>query len=140
MKILRNILAVVLGAVIGAKLNEGIIMLSGSLVSLPNGMDPMDIEALKANIHLFDIQHFAFPFLAHALGTLCGAFIVGLIAVSHQIKLALIIGFLFLIGGIAMIFMLPEAPLWFKALDVLVAYIPMAWLGGKLAMKFNKKA
>lgn len=139
MRILRNIFAVLIGAVVGAKLNEGIIVLSGSIVSLPNGMDPMDIESLKANIHLFEVQHFIFPFLAHALGTFVGAFITGLIAVSHKVKLALIIGFLFLFGGIAMAFMLEGSPIWFIVLDLLIAYLPMAWIGGKLATKIGEK-
>jgi hypothetical protein len=35
---------------------------------------------------------------------------------------------MFLLGGIANVAMLP-APLWFSALDLLLAYLPMAWLG-----------
>jgi hypothetical protein len=45
----------------------------------------------------------------------------------------LAIGVLFLTGGISMVVLLPEAPLWFVALDLVVAYIPMGWLGWKLA-------
>jgi ABC-type transport system involved in cytochrome bd biosynthesis fused ATPase/permease subunit len=43
-------------------------------------------------------------------------------------KYALIIGIIFLIGGIAACFMIP-APGWFMAADLLLAYIPMALLG-----------
>ncbi len=38
----------------------------------------------------------------------------------------------FLLGGITNVFLLP-APVWFAALDLIGAYIPMGWLGGKLA-------
>ena len=39
-----------------------------------------------------------------------------------------------LIGGIAACFMIP-APAWFMALDLLVAYLPMAWLAIRLGKK-----
>jgi hypothetical protein len=42
-----------------------------------------------------------------------------------------VIGSVFLIFGIAMCFMIP-APAWFIALDLTVAYIPIAWIGGML--------
>lgn len=71
-------------------------------------------------------------FLAHALGTLVGAIIAGLIAATHKMKFALSIGLFFLIGGIINVFMLPS-PLWFAIIDLAGAYIPMAWLGGKMA-------
>jgi hypothetical protein len=52
-------------------------------------------------------------------------------------KIALGIGVLFLIGGTAAVMMLP-APMWFSALDLIVAYIPMAWLGGKIGMTLKR--
>jgi hypothetical protein len=45
--------------------------------------------------------------------------------------LALIIGLFFFSGGLIMIYQV-GGPLWFKALDLIVAYLPMAWLGGKI--------
>ena len=45
---------------------------------------------------------------------------------------AYVIGGISLLAGIAMCFMIP-APAWFITLDLVVAYIPMAWLGGTLA-------
>jgi hypothetical protein len=46
--------------------------------------------------------------------------------------LAMIVGVVFLAGGIAATFMIP-APTWFMVLDVVVAYLPMAYLGAVLA-------
>ena len=74
------------------------------------------------------------PFLAHALGTLVGAFIAAKIAVSHKMRFALGLGVFFLLGGIAAVFMLP-APMWYNVTDLVLAYIPMAYLGGKMAVK-----
>lgn len=132
--ILRNILAVVAGLVIGALINSGIIAISGSIVPLPEGVDPNDIESIKANIHRYSTMHFIMPFLAHAIGTLAGAFICAKIAASKKLILSLIIGVFFLLGGIMMVTMLPS-PAWFNALDLVVAYLPMAWLGFILGKK-----
>ena len=115
----------------------GIIMLSSSIIPPPEGVDPSDMESLKSSMHLFEPKHFILPFLAHALGTLAGAFLTGLIAVHHKIKLALVIGLFFLLGGTASVFMLPS-PTWFAILDIVGAYIPMAWFGGLFAKRLSE--
>ena len=131
---LRNIMAVIAGIIIGGIVNSGLISLSGSIIPLPAEVDPNDIESIKANMHLYEAKHFLMPFLAHAIGTLAGAFAATAIAASHHLKLSLVIGAVFLLGGIMVAQMLP-APLWFEALDIVLAYIPMAWLGHKIAYK-----
>lgn len=130
--ILRNILAVIAGLIFGGALNMGIITISGSIIPPPEGVDPTNMDSLRSSMHLFEPQHFIFPFLAHALGTFAGAFLAALIAVSHKLKFAIGIGLVFLIGGIMNIIMLPS-PTWFTILDLAGAYIPMAWIGGKIA-------
>lgn len=70
-------------------------------------------------------------YTAHALGTLVGAWVAATIAATHKMTLALVIGALFLIGGIAAAFMIP-GPTWFVVLDLVAAYFPMAYIGGKL--------
>ncbi len=137
--ILKNILAALAGLVAGSVVNMGIIMLSGSIVPPPEGVDPTSMESIKASMHLYEPKHFLFPFLAHALGTLAGAWLAALIAASHKMKFALGVGAFFLVGGIANTFMLP-APIWFIILDLAAAYIPMAWLGGRLAMGKRQEA
>ena len=130
--ILKNILAVIAGVVIGSVVNMGIITLSPSIIPPPEGVNVTDMESLKASMHLFEPKHFIFPFLAHALGTLAGAFVAALIAATNKMRFALGVGIFFLIGGIANVFMLPS-PAWFTVLDLAGAYLPMGWLGGKLA-------
>ena len=90
------------------------------------------MEGLRDSMKLFTPLNFLFPFLAHALGTLSGAFIAANVAASHQMKFAIGIGVFFLIGGATMVSML-GGPMWFNATDLLLAYIPMAFLGGFLA-------
>ena len=130
--VLRNILAVIVGAIIGSIVNGTLIAVSGNVIPPPEGADVTTVEGLKAAIHLFEPKHFIFPFLAHALGTLVGALIASKIAVGNKLRTAMIVGVLFLIGGISNCVMLP-APFWFMAVDVLFAYIPMAYLGWKLS-------
>lgn len=134
---IQNILAVIAGIVIGGIVNMGIIQVSGSIIPPPAGVDVTDMESLKSSMHLFEARHFIFPFLAHALGTLVGALIAATIAVTHKMKIAIGIGAFFLLGGIASAFMLP-APTWFIVLDVVGAYLPMGWLGGRLALRLSK--
>lgn len=135
--ILRNILAVIAGIILGGILNTIIVGISGSLIPLPEGVNPNDMESMKANMHLYEVKHFLFPFLAHALGSLLAGFVAAKLAVSNHIKLAFFAGGFFIIGGIMMAQMLP-APIWFEALDIVVAYFPMGFLGGKIASKFMK--
>ena len=127
----RNIIALVVGITIGMAVNMGIIMSSGTLIPPPEGVDVMDAASIKANLHLFQPKHFIMPFLAHALGTLVGAVVAVLLAANHHKKLALYVGLFFLAGGVAASAMIP-APVWFIALDLIVAYLPMAWLASKL--------
>ncbi|PCH87099.1 MAG: hypothetical protein COB88_06185 [Flavobacteriales bacterium] len=132
--IVRNILAVIAGLFVGSAANMGIITIGGSIIPPPDGVDVSDMEGLKSAMHLFEPKHFISPFLAHALGTLVGALLAALIAANHKMKFALGIGVFFLFGGIAAVFMLPS-PTWFAVLDLAGAYIPMAWLGGKLVTR-----
>jgi len=131
---IKNILSVIAGLVIGSIVNMGLITISGSIIPLPEGVDNTTMEGLKESMHLFQAKHFIFPFLAHALGTLVGAYLAAKIAATKKITFAMIIGFFFLAGGIFSVTMLPS-PSWFSILDIVVAYIPMAWIGGKLAIK-----
>lgn len=132
--IIKNILAVVAGGVLGSVVNMGIIKVSGSIIPPPEGADLSTAEGLKAAMHLFEPKHFIMPFLAHALGTFAGAFVAASLAATHKMKFALGVGFFFLLGGIASVFMLPS-PAWFSILDLAGAYIPMAYFAGKLAQR-----
>ncbi|WP_078130490.1 hypothetical protein [Leptospira alexanderi] len=132
--IIQNIIAVIAGAVLGSIVNMGIIMISGHIIPPPDGTDVTTMEGLKASMHLFQPKHFILPFLAHALGTFAGAFLTAMVSTSHKIKFALVVGVLFLAGGIANIIMLPS-PVWFTILDLVGAYVPTSYLAGKLSQR-----
>ena len=135
--IIRNTLAVITGLVVGSIVNMGIITMSSSVIPIPEGVDQTSMQSLKETMHLFEARHYIMPFLAHAIGTLVGALVASLIAANQKIKFAFTIGVFFLIGGIINVFMLPS-PIWFAVLDIMVAYIPAAWLGFILSENFKK--
>ena len=134
MTILKNILAIVLGLLIGGTVNTGIIMVSGYIIPPPEGTDLKTLEGLLAAMPLMEPKHFLMPFLAHAFGTLVGAILASSMAVNYKMRFAMIIGICFLVGGIMNIFMLPS-PVWFTIVDLGFAYIPMAYLGGKIVLR-----
>ncbi len=134
--VVKNIIGLFAGLVIGSIVNGLIIANSGKIIPLPVGVDATTVEGLKAGMHLMEPRHFIMPFLAHALGTLTGAIVAAKMVATNKKTYAIVIGFMFLIGGIINVAMLP-APMWFNVLDLLLAYIPMGWLGWKMT---NKKA
>jgi len=131
-RIIRNILAVVVGLFIGSYVNMAIITYGSPYFPLPESVNPQDIESIKANMDLYGFKNFIIPWLAHAVGTLVGAIIAALLAASHKLNMAITVGVVFLIGGTMMVVMIPQTPIWFIIADLVLAYIPMAWLGGKI--------
>jgi hypothetical protein len=128
----RNIVGVIVGIVVASVVNMALIAVGHAIVPLPPGADVSTMEKLSETIHLFGPQNFIFVFLAHALGPLVGTFVTMLIAVSHKMKIAIGMTVFFLLGGIAANVMIP-APSWFKAVDLIFAYIPSSLIGARLA-------
>jgi hypothetical protein len=135
---LRNGIALLAGIVLGAAVNMAIVTLGPSLIPPPAGVDVSNAESLSKAMHLFEPRHFLVPFLAHAAGTLAGALAAYLIAATYKVQLAFAIGVVFLCGGVAASFMIP-APAWFIVLDLLAAYIPMAWLGIRIGTSIHHR-
>lgn len=132
--ILRNTLAIIAGIVAGSMVNMSIVTISGSIIPPPEGADLTTPEGVKAAMPLMQPIHFLFPFLAHAVGTLVGAYIAARMSAVKKMRSAYIIGFFFLTGGIAASMMIP-APMWFIIVDLVVAYLPMAHLACKFATR-----
>jgi len=135
--IIRNVFAVIGGVALGMLMNMFIITISGSVIPPPEGIDPKDMDSMMKNAHLLKPKHFIFPFLAHALGTLAGAFIAAKFSGSKPLISAMIAGAFFLLGGIIASMIIP-APSWFIALDLTMAYLPMAFIGAKMAGNKNE--
>lgn len=132
--VVKNIFAVLAGIVLGSLVNMALVSIGPLVIALPEGADMSDMEKARTSVALLKPVNFLFPFLAHALGTLAGAYVAAKLAASHAMQLALGVGLFFLLGGIAAILMI-GGPLWFKLADLILAYIPMAYLGAILARK-----
>ncbi|MGH8854693.1 MAG: hypothetical protein ACREWI_10485 [Telluria sp.] len=130
--VIRYVLAIAAGFIVGSLVNMGLISLGGALIPPPSGADVSTMEGVQASMHLFEPRHFLSPFLAHALGTLVGALVAARLAPRRSRYLAMSVGLLFLAGGCAAVAMLPS-PLWFAVTDLVLAYLPMAWFGWKLS-------
>ena len=129
--ILKNILAIIAGILIGSIVNMTIVTVGPMVIPPPDGVDMLAMDQFAENLKLLKPVNFIAPWLAHALGTFVGALITATVAASHKMKFALGIGVFFLIGGITAISMF-GGPAWFIALDLIGAYLPMGYLGGML--------
>ncbi|MBT8195268.1 MAG: hypothetical protein HKO56_03320, partial [Bacteroidia bacterium] len=123
--IVKNILAVLAGIIVGMAVNMGIIMLLSLIIPPPDGVDPKDMESIREAMlsNKYSMYHFISPWLAHAGGTFVGALVAVKIAANNHLLFALVIGAFFLVGGIMMVQELPS-PLWFNIVDIVGAYIP----------------
>jgi len=116
-------------------LNSTIIQLSNKIIAPPKGFDLKTLEGLQAAMPHMEPKHFLFPFLAHALGTLLSAVMIARFLRSQQLIFSMMAGILFLMGGVSMVIMLPNTPIWFVLVDIIGAYIPMAYLGYKIGFR-----
>lgn len=130
--------AVVGGALVGALINGFLVYLGPKLIPPPSGFDLTTLEGLRQAMPHMAPRHFIFPFLAHALGTFLGAAVSSLMVRGQSLWPAMIVGLLFLLGGIVNVVTLP-APAWFSAADLLLAYIPPAFLAGLGVCRLTKK-
>ncbi len=126
----NNLIAVLAGVLVGFVVNAALIMVGTSIIPVPEGIDSSSADALRNSAYLLEAKHFIFPLLAHALGTLVGALLAAKLAVDSKMRCAMIVGIVFLMGGISTAYMV-NGPMWFSITDLLLAYIPMAWIGGK---------
>jgi hypothetical protein len=97
-----------------------------------------NVQSIAQSIHLLQPKHYLLPWLAHALGTLAGATLAYLLAANLRLTLSFAVGIVSLAGGLAAATMIP-APKWFLVVDLVGAYLPMAWLGGLLGARLRSK-
>jgi hypothetical protein len=132
---MKSILLSVAGLLLGAITNGVIVQIGSQIVKAPKGLDLSTEQGLAKAMPLMGAEHFVFPFLAHAIGTLVGAYFVSRMKVNRARLNAMAIGFAFLAGGVMMVLTLPGTPWWFVATDLVLAYLPMAYLGYKLGQR-----
>jgi len=135
----RTLLGILAGVIVGGVVNGGLIAISPMIVPPPPGVDMTTVEGMAAGMDLLGPLNFLMPFLAHALGTLAGALVAYFLATAHRQLAVYVVGVFYLLGGIAASTMIP-APAWFILLDLLVAYLPMAWLAQQIGSSIKTPA
>ena len=135
---LRNIGVWVVGICLGSALNGLIVNGGGRVIPLPGGGKTLD--DLVAAAPFMMPEHFLFPWLAHALGTVFASFVITWGVKARQpLHWGISAGVLFLSGGIWMASQVP-APGWFLVADLGVAYLPMAGLGAYWAQILRRQS
>ena len=134
----QNALAVLIGIISGAVLNGFVIEVGNYFIAPPEGYDMSTPEGLNGALKVMEVKHFIAPFLAHAAGTLFGAFLTLLFVVDRKVLYAYVVSGIFFLGGLYMVIVL-KAPMWFNVVDLVFAYLPMSWLAIQLHKRFFAK-
>jgi len=121
---IRITLSVIVGFFLGSLVNMLIVGAGPSIIPLPPGSDTTNLENLRESIGNYQARHFIFPLLAHALGTLAGSAVAARFAGPGLLAAAVIVGVLFLAGGIAMDYLV-KGPTWYRITDLTLCYLPM---------------
>jgi len=127
---IKSILSVILGLIIGNITIMGLHYLGIYFYPLPEGVDMSDMTAIAEYVKIAPLGSLLMVMLAHIGGT----FIAGLSTalLSKKIIVAYIVGGFFTISGIWNLYLLPH-PIWFNIEAVL--YLPAAIFGFKLFAK-----
>lgn len=129
--LVRNILSVIIGIAAGIFVNMLILGISMALTPLPEGVSINTEAELDAFARSASFTWFIGPLLAHLVGTLVGAVVCARIAVGQWLYLCLAVAVFFMIGGVIQRVDMFH-PLLITILDI-GGYLPMGWLGWKLA-------
>ncbi|MCA9065242.1 MAG: hypothetical protein KDA96_19370, partial [Planctomycetaceae bacterium] len=82
-KTLKNMVAGVVGFLIGSVVNMTIVTVGPIIIPPPEGVDLSDMDRFAENLKLLKPANFIAPWLAHAVGTLAAAFVAATLAASH---------------------------------------------------------
>jgi hypothetical protein len=114
---IRSILAVVAGAVVGFLAIVAVEMVSSLIYPLPPGVEPYDRAALRELMATVPAGALLMVALAHVLGTAAGAAVAARVARRAPVGHAVAVGALFLAAGVGDLLMLPH-PAWFWPVDL----------------------
>lgn len=138
MKIVRIILAVVLG-ILATSIVVGLVQQLGHyLYPLPEGADPNNPEAIKEYVENAPFMAIFFVILSYAAAAFVGGFVATFIAGDRKKIYAICIGILFLATSIYMMTIIPS-PIWFWILGILSWSLVLAgWKMATITIKNNK--
>lgn len=136
--ILLCVIAVIVGTLLGAIANMGILNLGQNFFPFPESLDFNNTDDVSLYLKTAPMGAFIFAWLAHWGQAFFGGIIAALIAPKNKLVCALIVGLLTLAGGAYMISKI-ASPIWFSIIDIL-GYLPFAFLGAKIVGNKGVKA
>ena len=126
---LKRVLAVLAGVAAGFVTVFLIEMISSKLYPMPAGLDPSDVEAMKAYIAGLPVGAFAIVLLAQMLGATDAAW-VGARVAGRQRLAGWIAGGFIVVATVVNVVVIPHPP-WFAVASVLLT-VAGTWLGARL--------
>lgn len=129
---LRNVAAVVVGLIVGMAVNMGLITVSWALFPMPEGMDMNVPEQMNAYVSTLPITAFLIIVAAHLGQAFVGGWVAARLGKSYPLVLAMIIGVLSLLGGVANMMMI-EHPAWMYI--EIPLYLVVAYAAGMLEVR-----
>jgi len=139
----RSVLAVVLGVVLGGATISAVELIGNRLYPLPEGIDPNNLEALRASIPDFPDVPLGWKLMelvAWAFGSAVGGFVAASIARRSPVVHAAAVGAFFWTAA-AMNMLGGRHPLWLGLVGVAISLpLPAAYAGAKLALLRRARA
>jgi hypothetical protein len=127
-----NILATVVGLLVGSAVNMAIISLNTALHPMPEGIDPNDMAQFRKYVETLPVSALLAVMLAHLGQAFVGGWVAARLAATRPMALAMIVGSLSLVGGLMMMMMVPHpAWMWIE----LPLYLVVAWAGAMIELK-----
>ena len=135
---MRNLLALIAGLIVGMAVNMGLIELNTRVLHpLPAGTNAADPEQFNAYIATLPVTGFLVVMLAHLGQAFVGGWTAARLASSRPMMLAMMIGTLSLMGGIVMMTIV-NPPAWM--LVELPLYLIVASIAGRIEQRRRASA
>ena len=133
MILIRYILAVIVGLIIGMAVNMSLVMLNAKvLFPMPEGATMDDPEQLNAWVATLPTAAFFVVLAAHLGQSFVGAWVAARLGASEPMLLAMTVGLASLAGGI-MAMMSIDGPTWM--IVEMPLYLVVAWLAGRMEVQ-----
>ncbi|MBL7884424.1 MAG: hypothetical protein JNL69_10180 [Bacteroidia bacterium] len=134
---LRNILSIVIGTILGIIVIQ-IIQILGHLINPPPAdLDITNVEAINAYIASAPAIVFVLVIVSYAIGSFVGAFTSIFVSKEKHMSHAINIGGILMGLGAINLFTIPH-PIWMIIVSLLV-FLPSAYLGARVGIKVKMK-
>ncbi len=134
---MRDIIAVLVGWIVGMVSNMAFVFLNVALYSMPEGVTFDDKEGFAAYLETLPLTAFLIVLVAHLSQAFFGGLAAAGISRKRTMTVAMIIGVLSLIGGYINMQSIP-LPTWMWI--EIPLYLVVSWLAGYLVVSSRVKA